>query len=164
MTAPTPADASTELIPVRLLELPLAEYQRSAQHHDELLREFSLIADDSQVHHEGERPVPARLLALVSELRARFLSFTATATSEREQAMAEGRERVDLVFELPRAARDGAASFDALLDEADEFCRKGELLTLATPPDIARFRRWYLQEFVRQIDGEAPTPWSAVSG
>jgi hypothetical protein len=47
-----------------------------------------------------------------------------------------------------------------MLDEADEYCRRGEhLLTLETPPELVRFRRWYLQEFVNQIAGAAPEPW-----
>jgi hypothetical protein len=47
-----------------------------------------------------------------------------------------------------------------MLDEADEFCRQGKhLLTLATPPDLRRYRQWFLGEFVAQIGGRPPTPW-----
>ena len=42
------------------------------------------------------------------------------------------------------------------LAEADEFCRRGELLTLATPPEYVAFREWFLGEIVRQLDGQPP--------
>jgi hypothetical protein len=46
-----------------------------------------------------------------------------------------------------------------MLDEADAFCRGGDLLMLATPDDQVAFRRWFLAEFVTQLGGGAPTPW-----
>jgi hypothetical protein len=48
-----------------------------------------------------------------------------------------------------------------MLDEADEFCRRGRhLLTLETPPELVVFRKWYLQEFIDQIErGAEPTAW-----
>ena len=49
-----------------------------------------------------------------------------------------------------------------MLDEADVFCREGELLTLATPADEVAFRRWFLNEFVRQLRGEPPRRWSGA--
>ena len=48
-----------------------------------------------------------------------------------------------------------------LLEEADDYCRRGELLTLATPPELVAFRNWYLGQVVEQIDGRPPTPWAA---
>jgi hypothetical protein len=47
-----------------------------------------------------------------------------------------------------------------MLDDADEYCREGRhLLTLATPPDLLAYRRWYLQQFVDQARGRPATPW-----
>ncbi len=46
-----------------------------------------------------------------------------------------------------------------MLTAADEYCREGALLTCAPPPSAVRFREWYLNEFVVQIDGHPPTPW-----
>ncbi|MDP9441273.1 MAG: hypothetical protein M3P34_03640 [Actinomycetota bacterium] len=47
-----------------------------------------------------------------------------------------------------------------MLDEPDEFCRSGnQLLTLATPPELLAFRRWYLREFNAQLQGQPPLPW-----
>jgi hypothetical protein len=47
-----------------------------------------------------------------------------------------------------------------MLDEVDEFCRQGKhLLTLATPPELVAYRRWYLGEFIAQLAGRPATPW-----
>jgi hypothetical protein len=46
-----------------------------------------------------------------------------------------------------------------MLNRADDYCRQGALLTLATPDDLVAFRRWYLGEFRAQINGARPTPW-----
>jgi hypothetical protein len=44
------------------------------------------------------------------------------------------------------------------LAEASEFCRRGELLTLATPPEYVAFREWFLDEIARQLGRNPPTP------
>ena len=58
----------------------------------------------------------------------------------------------------PRS-RDCRVELRSTLAEADEFCRRGELLTLATPPEYVAFREWFLGEIVRQLEGKPPTPW-----
>ncbi len=145
-----------DLIPVRILGLPLDVYQRASEHSDELLREFALIREDN-----SER-VPDRLLSLMDELRARFGAFTAAPTSALHDALARDEEQIDLVYVVPPEAADAAVRLGTLLDEADEFCRAGELLTLATVPEGVAFRRWFLEEFVSQIGGRPPRPWADV--
>ncbi len=142
------------LVPVRLLGLPLDVYRRSSEHTDELLREFALIGEDDSDH------VPARLLALIDELNARFSAFTREQTVAMQEAAARGDKEIDVLYEVPPEASDGVVRLAALLDEADEFCRAGELLTLATLPEGIAFRRWFLEEFLFQIDGRPPRPWS----
>jgi hypothetical protein len=60
---------------------------------------------------------------------------------------------------VPSEIARGAPEFGALLDEVDEYCHAGDLLTLETKPDARAFRWWYLGEFSRQLDGAAPTTW-----
>ena len=51
-----------------------------------------------------------------------------------------------------------------MLEEADDYCRRGDhLLTLATPEEERRFRRWFIGEFVDQIEGKPPTPWPGAA-
>ncbi|MGH8866493.1 MAG: hypothetical protein ACRDYU_00670 [Actinomycetes bacterium] len=152
------SDPSGEgLVAVRILGFPLSAYAAAAEHQAALAREFTLIA---YRNGDGDRQaVPARLRDLVDTLTRRFSGLVDPQNAQRDQAMAEGRDSVDLEFHLPASARDACLALLALLDEADEFCRSGDLLTLATPPDLVQFRRWYLGEFVRQVDGEAPRRW-----
>ena len=147
----------SELVTVRILGMPLDVMQRSAEHSDELLREFALIRGE-----EGSDHVPARLLALIEELRGRFGSFSEGPRRDMQDAWERGEETIDLSYEVPPAVGAAARQLGALLDEADEFCRAGDLLTLATPPEGVTFRHWYLDEFQRQVGGQPPRPWSAV--
>jgi hypothetical protein len=146
----------SELVTVRILGMPLDVMQGSAEHSDELLREFALIRE------EGSDHVPARLLALIEELRGRFGSFSEGPRQAMQDAMERGDETIDLAYDVPPAVAAAARQLGDLLDEADEFCRAGELLTLATQPEAVAFRHWYLEEFQRQVDGQPPRPWSSV--
>jgi hypothetical protein len=157
------ADPAAELVTVRLLRFPLAVHARAQRHMDELLREFALVAAGRQRQRdvpEDHRQTPERLLTLVDELTRDFSSFTSAAVADREAAFAAGQEEMDLVYRVPPAAALAAQRLDQLLDEADDYCRRGSyLLTLAAPEEIVRLRRWFLEEFGRQLVGEAPLPW-----
>jgi hypothetical protein len=67
---------------------------------------------------------------------------------------------VTLVYRVPPEIRDAVIALAGMLAEADEYCRQGDLLTLAPPPEAVRFRDWYLSEFVRQCDGLPAKPWA----
>jgi hypothetical protein len=145
-----------DLVEIRIVGLTIDAFRRSAEHHDELFREFALILSrDASPGHT----VPGRLLALVEELGERYSGFSLGPQAELDAAVAADAESVDLVYHLPRDVRDACVHFGDLLREADEYCREGELLTLAPPPMAIDFRDWFLEEFVNQIDGRAPMSW-----
>jgi hypothetical protein len=73
--------------------------------------------------------------------------------------IARGATTVDLEIDVPAGAGAAAAEMLSILAEADEFCRRGELLTLAASPEYVEFREWFLGEIVRQLAGRPPTPW-----
>ena len=151
----SPAQA-TGLVEVRLLALRLADMRASQAHHDELFREFALIAgNDPATSHD----VPARLLAVIEELRGNFAAFTSGPQAELTAAIDRGETEVDVIFQVPPTIEEGAARLAELLNEADAYCRNGDLLTLAPPPSSVAFRNWYLGEFVAQARGADPTPW-----
>jgi len=146
------------LVDVHLLGLPVAVHQLATEHADELKREFALLR--VQQADEETPDVPARLLDLMDSLEQRFSGFTDATQSELDAAIDEGRERIDLVFRVPPEVKEGVQQLEALLDEADAFCRSGtSLLTLAAPPAAIAYRTWYLGEFARQAEGEPATPW-----
>ena len=144
-----------ELREVRLVSFPLRLHQVATEHHAELMREFQLLALDSQV----TRDVPARLVDLVTELNAAYAGATEAVNAERDAALARGEEAVDLTYHVPEAVAEACVRLERMLDEADDFCRSEQLLTLETPAEAAAFRRWYLREFTAQLAGAAPTPW-----
>lgn len=163
---------SSEPRDVVLLRLPLDLYARAAQWQADLMREFALIIIGEESGHAGagsDVPIPARLLKVVGEMRDRYAALTASTTQEIEEAQRRGEASADVNYSIPPDAippdaADELRQLAELLDEVDEFCRSGNLLTLAAPSDVAAFRRWFLGEFARQLQGEEPTPWPTRAG
>lgn len=153
-------------VEVHLLQFPVELWGRAREHSDEMQREFALMSISSPgLSASGERPVPVRLVELSRTLRSQYATATSTQQRQLEAALEAGQQELeDLVYVLPPAAADASRQLAALFDEADEHCRRGEhLLTLATPADLVVFRRWFLGEMARQIEGGAPTPWPAYA-
>lgn len=141
---------------VQMLALPVELQARAEQWHEDLMREFALIdlQDDN-----GQPSVPSRLLALVTEMRDKYEAFGDSARGQLAAARERGDASVDVTYTMPADAADAVEHFDELLDEADAFCRRGDLLTLAAPAELAAFRRWFLHELTVQLRGGEPTPW-----
>jgi hypothetical protein len=159
--APTRSDGENPLVTVQIVGLPVALHARAAEHGEELQREFALIAYGQERPDNG-REMPRRLLSLISTLQGSYGGFTTQQEDLLDRAIRSGQSTIDLTFQVPAGAAEAATALGALLDEADAYCREGKhLLTLATPSDLVAYRRWYLREFVDQIGGAAPTPWSS---
>jgi hypothetical protein len=145
-----------KLVQVQFLNSPVRLMFKANQHSQELMREFALIqlSDDS-----ARQDVPARLLEVVDRHRRHFSALSFRRTGELAEAIQQGSRHIDMELDVPPTARHAAVEMLTTLAEADEFCRRGELLTLATPPDYVAYREWFFGEIVRQLDGKAPTPW-----
>ncbi len=151
--------AQPELVTVCLLRFPVELHRRAAEHSEALRRELSFVE-----HAQAEDAAPARLTALVAELAERYGGLTQAQHERVLQALAAGEETIDLEYELPPDVVDAAAHVGQLLDELDGLCTDGDLLTMATPPDLLAYRRWFLREFEEQVrDGRAPTPWPGAT-
>src|SRR4051794_20863750 len=162
--APTRLDGGTSLVTVQILGLPVELHARAAEHGEELQREFALIAYGRE-RSDDSREMPRRLLSLISTLQGSYGGFTTQQEDLLDRAIRSRESTIDLTFQVPAGAADAAAALGALLDEADDYCREGKhLLTLATPSDLVAYRRWYLRQFVDQIGGAAPQPWSGSLG
>jgi hypothetical protein len=149
--------ATESVIEVRIVGMPLDVYRAAAEHFDELKREFALL----RIEDDIAESTPNRLLEVSDQLSTRYGRFTSSPNEERDKALRRGDNSVDLVYNVPVSVREACIELERLLDAADEFCRAGEhLLTLAATPEVVSFRRWFLTEFVRQIDGEDPTSWA----
>jgi hypothetical protein len=148
------------LVSVQLLAVPVELYARARDHDDDLLREFKLMTHGGEV---GAGSVPSRLVGLFGEIGEQFSRFSDAGYAQLDAAVDAGEVTADVVFHVPAAAGAGAGRLAALLEEADAYCRSGALLTMASPPEIAAFRRWMLGEFQRQTAGGEPVSWPAAT-
>jgi anti-sigma B factor antagonist len=139
---------------VELLGIPVALHERTREHHDALQRELDVMAASAP-----SDSVPARLVAMMAELSARYRSLNPHVLAELRAAADRGDEHLDLSVEVPDQAAAAVERLGHLLAEADEYCRSGALVTLVTPPDVATYRQWFLGEFSRQHTGAAPSRW-----
>ncbi|HWG75042.1 MAG TPA: hypothetical protein VG184_13410 [Acidimicrobiales bacterium] len=148
-----------DLVEISLLDLPVALWAASQEHANELIREFTLIAA-SQSEEDHQR-VPRQLTQLIEALNREYGMTSGEQEAQLAAAAAAGVESIPaLRFRVPPGVSEAAVALGAMLDEADAYCKAGRhLLTLATPPEQVRFRNWYLDEFVRQVDGQPPRPW-----
>ncbi|MCU1426159.1 MAG: hypothetical protein JWL83_159 [Actinomycetia bacterium] len=144
------------MLRVELLDFPLETMRRAQQHSEEVLREFQLIAHSIE---SDDARVPKRLLELAAHSDERYAGLNPHAEDEVDAAIAEGREYVDLEVWVPPTFKDDTFEAVPVLLEVEEYCRSGQLLTLLPTDDVRAFWVWYLSEFVRQIDGEAPVSW-----
>lgn len=143
------------LCDVALTRYPLLLGARASEHYEAVFREFALLAASE---HAEPGSVPHRMLALVEALARRY-ARNSDHEQQREAAMARGESSIDLVLRVPASVSGFSRSLDQMLDETDDFCRDGTLLTLEAPRDVVAFRRWYLGELVAQLAGGAASPW-----
>ena len=150
-------ETSEDLHEVRLLNVPLPLLVVGREHHDEVMREFAVLALDERVSTEH---VPIRMLELIDTLGRKYGAVSARPDADIEAAIERGETTVDLVYHVPAHVVEAADRLEALMSEADEFCRDRQLLTLERPPLVAEFSRWYLDQFRVQIAGGEPVAWT----
>jgi hypothetical protein len=148
--------AQEDLHDVHLLATPVRILVASRERHDELMREFALLALGGP---SGRADIPARLLELIEILGVRYGHAAARPDELVDEALARGEDTIDLSYTVPAHVVDAADKLDALMREADDFCRTEELLTLARTDVMVAFANWYLDEFRRQVGGLPPQPW-----
>jgi hypothetical protein len=150
-------DEHDETVLIKLIDFPVALSSRAGRHYQAIQREFALIHYSDPATRAN---LPARLLEVVERTRNELESSEIVGREQFQEALARGDTRVTVDVRTQRSAGEAMAQLEALLLEADDFCREGDLLTIAMPPDCREFREWFLNEFVRQIAGEPPTPWT----
>lgn len=154
---PDTSDAAPELHTVQLFRMPIALFLRTREHHDDLIREFTLMA--IQREHSEAPMMSERLSELVETLGRRYGASAVRADAVRDAAVERGDAAVDLVYEVPSSIAADLIRLTELLDAADEFCRTEQLLTLPRTPEMVEFAHWYNGQFLNQIKGLPPTPW-----
>lgn len=138
---------------VRLENVPVGSLVAIDRHVDDLLHEFRIIGS-GMASGVLDADVPRRLASLIEEFCERFASERLTSRQLLDEAAARGDETVTIELPLPADAAPALQQYGDLLDQADEYCRKGALLTLAPPPELVELRRRLFDEVVRQLGGE----------
>jgi hypothetical protein len=147
-----------ELHDIALVDFPVARYMQMQQHHDALLREFALIATNT----EDSNAPRDLLLRLADEMYERYGDAAGPFREGVAEAAAQGEVVTTLKLSIPFSTLRWTEDFLLLFEEADEYCRRGDLLTPQAPHEVTTFRRWMVGELIRQIrDGATPSPyWS----
>ena len=146
-------NAPANQVHVEVREVPLRTLHASQTQWSELRREVRLLS----LAHEDDYPLAKSLSGLFADLD-RILR-EAIHGDAIESALASGEATTDLRVDVPKASAETIEQFLDLLDLADEFCQKQQLLSLARTPEQCRFQRWLFGEFVRQQRGESPRAW-----
>ena len=135
------------VVEVVLRSMPAPLWLAAREHHNTLMREFSL---HEQTRHDTPGRVPADLVAAD---RARSLVLVALRA-------AGGGPSVDLHLSVrPEQARWFEALRD-VLDRAERLARTGALLAPPGPPEIVAVRHWATGQVLVQLQGAAPTAWT----
>lgn len=145
--------ADSKLIHVRMLGVPLDRWQRARVWFEGLLREFDILVIDT------DHATPRELLEFVNETRDRFSRFTEGSNAALEEAYQLGLSSTDIELALPPEAAPVARRLWDQIQEADEYCRRGDLLTLTLDDDLRGYVSWYLHEVVNQLEGSEPRAW-----
>lgn len=148
----------TGLHDVHLLVLPVRLWAQTQEQTDALLREFALMALGTEM---ATHEVPHRLLTLMESFEKRFAGVADAQELALHEAASAGVLVIDdLHYQVPAEVTEASIMLGEMLDEADVYCAEGShLLTLAASPEVVRFRRWFLTQFVDQIAGRPAVPW-----
>jgi anti-sigma regulatory factor (Ser/Thr protein kinase) len=142
---------------VRFPGVPVDGYLELQAHNDALFRELELVSIELE-GDDGAR-VAAPLADLVDQLYRRFRGARDSYRDAVAAAQARGEPTVDLETTAPPAAASGARGYLALLEQADELCRTGILLTPEPSPHLKALRRWFVDQMAAQLlHGATPTP------
>jgi hypothetical protein len=144
---------------VQLFEYPVPLGIRQEQRTVDLVREFQLITLDMT---GGSGGVPHRLLDFAASVYGQYGPELVAPRAELETAYAGGVAVTTLRYPLRPTSVEQMLRYARLMEEADDFCRDGRLISLAPDDEVHALRRWIVEEFVRQYHGHAPRPWGAV--
>jgi hypothetical protein len=158
---PSPTSPERE---VRLLGMPVALFRKTREQHDDLLREFAVMALG---HGELDLSQPEDLRRLIQQLGGPFMRAVARSNDEVDAAALAGKRHLDLSYRWSASLLSVVEYLESLMLRADGFCAQGLMLTMPRSPQVLTLSRWWVGEFRRQDAGEAPlswAQWSALGG
>ena len=141
---------------VTLTDVPVRPAMYVRARYRDLRRELVLVTlqDDQDPY-----TVAHRLTHTANEIdRAGRVNLSGSRALD--QAFEQGKDQVDLAYRLPIAAAGLYAMLGDLLVEANAYCLARRLLTLAASEQELALRAWLVGEFVNQLNGVDPVPWT----
>lgn len=140
-------EPASPAVDVVLRSMPAPLWLSAREHHNTLMREFSLYEQAAQAT-PGQ--VPARVVAAD---RARSLVLAALRA-------ASGGPSVDLRLAVRPEQAGWFKALREVLDQAEQLALSGALLAPPGPPEIIAVRHWAAGQVLAQLRGVAPTPWT----
>ncbi len=153
-------DGRSPRVMVDLLGIPVALLQKSSEEYEALFRELRLMKERADAGTLSPTLLPDRLSVLVSEIGGRFNGFGPGMDENWQAVVDRNPPTYDWHITLPRAALTACEFYGTMLDEADEFSRSTQLLTLPASDTSVAVRRWFVSELISQLRGGAPVPWN----
>jgi hypothetical protein len=138
--------------------VPVQAYLELQAHNDALFRELELISIELGIAGAAAAPKDPVLVGLVERLRSQFRGQRDSYRDVVAAAQARGEPTVDLETSASPAVVASARAYVDLLEQADELCRTGELLTPPPPPHVRALRRWFVEQLATQLLDDDPTP------
>jgi hypothetical protein len=115
--------------------------------------------EDSPPGGWAQAATTGRLHGLLSRVLESHRDARVSAWEQAQQAVGASDGRVDIELMLGESAADSVRELVGLLDEADQLCAAGELLTLPAPDEVRRLRGWVDEEVWSQLRlGREPRP------
>jgi hypothetical protein len=139
---------------IRLIDYPVLLAVEQQQQTADMMREFQLI-----ILGEPETHVLHDVVEFAATMWADWGEALTGPREELDRAIRSREPYTELRYPVLPDSRANILRYARLMEQADEYCRHGELISLAATPDVYALRRWLVEEFVRQHDGEAPRPW-----
>lgn len=140
-------EPATPTVEVVLRSMPAPLWLSAREHHNTLMREFSL-------HEQAVRDTPGQVPAsLVDADRARSLVLAALRATS-------GGPSLDLVLAVRLEQVRWFEALRDVLDQAERLAVSGALLAPPGPPEIVAVRRWAAGQVIAQLHGAAPTAWT----
>lgn len=136
-------------VPVHLEGVPVRLVLYSAANMDELVRELQTTDLEGAA---GELAVLGERLAQETAAQREPLRAAARA------ALQTRTRRIDIDLQVPPGQVAVLGRFLGLTDEVERLCRNGVLLSGPPSPEVTTFRRWFVDEVGRQVEGRPPAP------
>jgi anti-sigma regulatory factor (Ser/Thr protein kinase) len=155
--APEPSPGGPGARTIRFLGVSVSDYLELQAHNDALFRELQLIRIGRRAGGADAATMPPRLARLIDELEGEFRGRRDSQRDMVAAAQARGEPTVDMESNVSAAVLPAARTYVGLLEEADEFCRTGALLTPPPSDRVRRLRRWFVEEMAAQFGGAAPS-------